>query len=194
MVAPINIMGLMFSIYFYTWLHPDLSKNVRIGLNQFKVDCMIYVGTIIWLFVSMCIVAPYFTRRTNALAGNVGMAISSLGVILSHYLLENKWVWSGLMYICDIQLYAFSLGLALMGQWSIYHYDKNRAMYVAFPVVCNTIVVFMLYSVLETKGFNDVLPLSSFGVHTAFAILAQVAAPRLKTWNFFEYINKNKRR
>lgn len=188
----LNILGTIFSIYFYTWLHPDLSANVRIGLHKFKVDCMVYLGSILWLFMSACVTAPKLTHRTNALVGNIGMAVCSIVVILNHYLLEIKWEWGGLMYITNIMVYVFCMGLALMGQNSRYYYDRRRIINLAIPVIANMAMSVIMLSFISDTGFADVVPCISFGVHTSLAIIAQVCGPRSKTWDFFHFLNRRR--
>ncbi|KAF1770712.1 hypothetical protein GCK72_002534 [Caenorhabditis remanei] len=189
MASLINILGLMFSVYFYTWLHPDLNANVRIGLHRFKVDWIIYIGSIFCLFLGVCVIAPKYTRRTNALAGNIGMAVCSVLVVLNHYLLEIKWAWSGLLYMTNIVFYILFMGMAMMGQTGTYYYDRNRIISISIPVVSNIFVTGMLISVIQDTGFADTVPCISFGIHTCMAILAQVCGPRTETWNFFEFLN-----
>ncbi|EGT38021.1 hypothetical protein CAEBREN_17151 [Caenorhabditis brenneri] len=200
-MALINILGLCFSVYFYTWLYPDLQANLPIGLQSFKVDCAVYFLSVICASVAMCGAAPSYTRRINALVGNLGMAACSLIVIFNHFLIEKKWMWSGMIYIVNILAYVFFLGLTFMGQLSTYHYDRRRLIKVAKPAVPNAIVcgIFTFTFIQNTvrliiaflncnamiQGYSDVMPCISCGIHTTMAILAEACGPRLATWSFF---------
>ncbi|CAH04703.1 SWEET sugar transporter [Caenorhabditis elegans] len=194
MIGAINVAGLLFSVYFYAWLRPDLQANVRMGFYRYKVDFAIYFGTAVWLFLAMCVVAPRVCRRTNAIAGNCGMAVCSIIVIVNHYLLEKKWVWGGLLYLSNIMFYVLFMGLTVMGQFSRYHYDKNRVSNMIIPILANAAMTVLLMTNLTDTGYSDVVPIISYGVHTTMAIIAQGAGPRLKTLDFFEYLNQFKRR
>uniref|UniRef100_A0A8R1HXD6 Uncharacterized protein n=1 Tax=Caenorhabditis japonica TaxID=281687 RepID=A0A8R1HXD6_CAEJA len=189
----LNVAGILFSIYFYTWLHPDLTANVRIGFDQFKVDHSIYFGTVVWLFFSTCLIAPRFTHRICALAGNIGMAVCSIGVIVNHWLLENKWVWGGLMYVCNIVTYSCFMGLSIMGQNSTYHYDRNRLWKLAIPIISTMIMTLLCFGWIKETKYSDVMPWVAFNFFTIMAILAQVAAPRTEVFDFFAFLNKKKR-
>ncbi|CAI2318577.1 unnamed protein product [Caenorhabditis sp. 36 PRJEB53466] len=189
----VNIIGSMFSLYFYTWLHPDLNRCVRIGFNQYKVDQAVYFGTVVWLILSTSCIAPRMTHRTNALVGNIGMAVCSILVIVNHWLLENKWVWAGILYVVNILFYVCCMGLVLMGQNSKYHYDRSRFYKLCVPIASTVFMTLLCYQFIANTDYADEMPWISFNFHTIMAILAQVAAPRTETFDFFDFLNTRKR-
>uniref|UniRef100_A0A1I7UY79 Sugar transporter SWEET1 n=1 Tax=Caenorhabditis tropicalis TaxID=1561998 RepID=A0A1I7UY79_9PELO len=131
-----------------------------------------------------------WSQRTNALAGNIGMGICSVIVILIHYLLENKWRWGGLLYMLNVMAYAFFMGMAAMGQFSKYYFDRKRVINIAILGIVNMGMSVIILSFMQDTGFSDSLPCFSFGVHTTMAITAQVCGPRTATWNFWKALKK----
>lgn len=52
--------------------------------------------------------------------------------------------WGGLLYLSNIMFYVLFMGLTVMGQFSRYHYDKNRVSNMIIPILANAAMTVLL--------------------------------------------------